>query len=206
MPNTPNTPNWSVLFLVSPSPGRVFRYLERACLDGSGKPLPDLISETTTPHGWRALTGINLPQERMEELGQRLSGAFMPYVILLWRSGDTWGYAIWEQGEEKERGGSNSETDASSPTRPLRPLSLLARLPGGQAPPAPPIAWAATRGLPLARVPGALPASREYTPVIEYVTVETLDQRGLLVENAPRLYRFDFAPQPPTPTSSPSTI
>lgn len=187
---------WAVLFLLSPSPGRVFRYLERNCLDGGdAAALPNLLSDPAPPHGWRALTGSGTSPTHLEELGKQLSGVFPPRVTLLWATANrrSWGYMAWEQETEVERGGSSSDNSRSP--------SLLSRLAGSglfSAASSPAADWAAARGLPLARVPNALPRNRPATavPMVEYVAVATLDQRSLLVENAPRLYRFDYAPPP----------
>jgi hypothetical protein len=59
------------------------------------------------------------------------------------------------------------------------------------APPPPDIAWALARGLPIDRLPAA--GLRRHIPIIDYITVAELDQRNLLVENSPRLYRFPLS-------------
>lgn len=202
--------DWSVLFLVSPSPGKVFRYLERhqehlLAVTGAVA-LPDLLSEPVPPHGWRALTGLNLTAASMEPLAIILSEVFHPRVTLLWKRTDqdrlpsslmsTWGYVTFEQGKETER----ATEDTTSPIPRRQPL--LTRLPGAKQVTPPEVHWADVRGLPITRVPRAT-QGREYVPVIDYVTVAQLDQRSLLVENGPRLYRFEFPPPshpfPPKP-------
>ncbi len=56
----------------------------------------------------------------------------------------------------------------------------------------PAVQWAIDRRLPVDRIPDAA-GRRRAAPVYPYATVASLDERGLLIENSPRLYRFPFA-------------
>lgn len=127
----------------------------------------------------------------MTSLGPALSEVFPPRVTLLYRRpatssepGETarWGFTVWENGTVLETAEHAFATDSKK--------TLLSRLPGMRriAPLSPDVAWARARGLPIDRVPAA--GLRRSISIIDYVTVAQLDQRSLLVENSPRLYRF----------------
>lgn len=175
--------DWAVLFLLSPAPGAALRFLERRALAGESVPTPLLISEPAPPHGFRALFSLKAGRETLAPFGKQLSAAFPRTVTLLWQESapePTWGYSLWEGGEEKE--------SASFPLPKQSPVHrFLARLPNTSAV-SPPLHWANQRGLPIERLPGI---GRHTVPVKEYRTVSSLDQRSLLVENAPCLYLFE---------------
>lgn len=184
----PTDAAWTALFLTVPSPGSVVRYLQRRIQAGEAYPVL-LLSDAVPPQGLRALSTA-LPDETaplwMFALAPRLSLAFACRVTLLYQSAvpePLWGYAISDNGTEIER--------AELPLLPQR-RPFLERLPGARPTPPPPVAWAERRALPLSRVPGAVRAKAPL-PVVDYITVAKLDQRGLLIEDAPRLYRFDPA-------------
>jgi hypothetical protein len=184
----PTAAVWTAVFLAVPSPGSVVRYLQRRTQAGEELPVL-LLSDAVPPHGLRALSTA-LPDEtapvRLSSLALRLSLAFSCRVTLLYQSAapePVWGYAIWDNGTETER--------AEFPLPPRR-RPLLERLPGARPTPPPPVVWAERRGLPLSRVPGAMRV-KVAPPVVDYMTVAKLDQRGLLIEDVPRLYRFDPA-------------
>jgi hypothetical protein len=185
--------NYSILYLTALSPGKIFRYFERnrqyalpvrslLLSDGVGnkslrclfsdEPFPDTVSPVAT----------------MQSLGPALSEVFPPRVTLLWRQAatteqpDRWGFIVWETGVEVE---------TAEQTLPPEPEpNMLSWLPGmrRRRTPPPDIAWALERGLPIDRLPAS--GLRRHIPIIDYITVAGLDQRNLLVENSPRLYRF----------------
>ncbi len=183
--------DWAALFLLSPAPGAVFRFLERRALAGERIPPLVLISEPAPPHGFRALFSPTASREILTPLGQRLSTAFPHTLTLLWQesgSRSAWGHTRWENGEEKE--------SVASPLPKSSPIHrLLSCLPGTSAL-SPPLHWARQQGLPVERLPVI---GRHAVPIKEYRTVATLDQRSLLVENAPCLYSFEFSPMPLSP-------
>jgi hypothetical protein len=188
---TPPAAVWTALFLAVPSPGSVVRVLQRRMQAGEAYPVL-LLSDPAPPHGLRALSPA-APDETtralLTPLAPRLSQAFDCRVTLLWQTAPAedseaaWGYILCENGTETER----TEFVLTARRRPL-----LERLPGARPAPSPPVAWAERRGLPLSRVPGAT-RGKIPVPIVDYVTVAKLDQRGLLIEDAPRLYRFDPA-------------
>ncbi|MDX1934626.1 MAG: hypothetical protein SFU56_18660 [Capsulimonadales bacterium] len=173
----------SALFLRSPSPGAVFRFLERHPHAVPG-PTVLLLSEPTPPGGWRLLTTESPSPPDLSLPGRALSDAFPPYVCLIFLGSERWGYTIWANGRTAEEA---SEPLPSSPG----PVGFRLRLPGMR-PPAPPyVAWGKERALPVDRFPAG--GGRGSVPIVEYRTVSSLDERGLLLENQPRLYRFPFA-------------
>lgn len=180
---------WAVLFLLSPAPGAALRFLERRALAGETVPTSLLISEPAPPHGFRALFSPETGREVLTPLGKQLSAAFPRSITLLWQETAperAWGYTIWEAGEEKEA--------VSFPLpKPSLLHRFLTRLPGSSAV-SPPLHWARQRGLPIDRLPEI---GRHAVLVKEYRTVSTLDQRSLLVENAPCLYLFEVVAPPP---------
>jgi hypothetical protein len=184
--------NINVFFLKSLSPGQIFRYFER-----NHHYTPSIhslhLSDSVGEISWRCLFAeeqtsvtISVP-EWMQALGSLLSKSFPPRVIFLWchttASSELgrWGFTIWENGEIVEMSDYTIEKTTGT--------SFLSRLPGMKRKTiSPAIAWALARGLPIDRVPAA--GLRRHIPIIDYVTVSQLDQRSLLVENTPRLYRF----------------
>ena len=178
------------LFLSSPAPGQVFQYLTRQYGTALSASLL-LLSDAVGPGLPRVLffseTALRLETDFVWSLGTALSLVFPPCVTLLWRQtpqADSvqWGYTIWDKGQI---------TESANYCYPIpAKLSLLSRLPGmkRRAALSPDIAWALSRGLPIDRVPAA--GLRRNIPIIDYNTVAQLDQRNLLVETSPRLYRF----------------
>ncbi|MBC8102123.1 MAG: hypothetical protein H7Z41_05995 [Cytophagales bacterium] len=190
----------TTLFFSASSPGQVFRYFERA------RQFPPfvaslLLSDGVGPKSFRALTVDYLHaadhsanatvRAWMQIQGTALSQIFPPRVTLLWRGAATpdasdttayWGFTVWENGSVVE-----TAENALPPVPKPGPLSWL---PGMKrlAPPAPDIAWALAQDLPIERVPAG--GLQHRVPIIDYATVAQLDQRSLLVENSPRLYRF----------------
>jgi hypothetical protein len=177
---------WSVFFLLSPSPGAVFRFLERQA--NTGKIVPPLLylSEPVAPHGFRVL--FTPPEEggRLEaEWGESLAIAFPRVLIHFWQFTENaetaWGYIQWEEGAKK-----TEFRDVLPAQSPLQ--GILQRLSGSRVVP-PPIAWANRKGLPIARY-----LQRHKISLKEYATVAALDRKSLLVEDAPCLYRFATNP------------
>jgi hypothetical protein len=175
--------DWAALFLRSASPGAVFRFLERRRHAANKAPGPLLLSDAVPPDAWRALIA---PADWLTVQGPALSQAFGPRVTLLRYIGastSAWSFTVLEAGTVVEEG---TETLAA-PRR-----SLLHRISGVGPALSPPVVWARGRGLPVERVPGAVPLKRA-VPVVEYQTVARLDQRSLLIEDGPRLYRFELS-------------
>ena len=169
-----DAPPWAVLFLSAASPGAVLRFFERRRRRDPDMPPALLLSDAVGAEGIRLLTAeTDEVFGWLSAQGRPLSAAFPKHVTLLRRQTNDWGFHIWDAGAEIEQGGG-----ASPPSTP-RPLWM--RLPGFYRPLAPECAWAQTRGLPLGRL---------RAPLMDYVTVAQLDQKGLLVEASPRLYRF----------------
>jgi hypothetical protein len=141
-----------------------------------------LLSDAAPPDAWRALIA---DRESLAALGPGLSLAFGPRVTLVYQSEapePVWGYLAWEGGALAEEG-----------KEPLTaaPHGLLHRLAGVKPAPSPAVAWARERRFPIERVPGTV-ARTKPVPVVEYRTVAGLDQRNLLVEDGPRLYRCEI--------------
>jgi len=177
---------WAALFLRSASPGAVFGFLERRSRAGEDLPRSLLLSDAAPPHAWRALIA---DRECLAAQGPGLSLAFGPRVTLVYQSETpmpVWAFLIWERGAFTEEG-----------EEPLTatPRGLLYRLAGVKPAPSPAVVWARERGFPIERVPGTV-ARTKPVPVVEYRTVAGLDQRNLLVEDGPRLYRCDITDTP----------
>jgi hypothetical protein len=125
----------------------------------------------------------------MEQTAPLFAEALTGNVTLLWRDPSRWGYGVWGTGDaEPER----AEATVTEP--PAR--GLLARLTRAPLPPPAEVTWARTRGLPWDRIPALRPARAGTLPVIGYATVARLDQKSLLVEDGPRLYRFALPAAP----------
>ncbi len=173
---------WCALFLRAPSPGQVFRFLQRRPGQAAGVPAPEeatilLLSDPAGPEGWRVLAAGRGALGWMEAACPAFAQAFPPAVTLLFAA-DGWGFRVWAAGGESERGGG------------ARRRGPLARLLGETAE-REAAAWALDRRLPADRIPAL--AGRRPPPVCDYATVAGLDERGLLVEDGPRLYRFPLA-------------
>lgn len=169
--------NWAALFVRAASPGSVLRLAERWGR-GPDAPAALLLSDAAAPAGWRALT---VPPEYLawtEGLAPRLAAAFPPEVFLLARTQGRWRRGRFAAEGEPEV----VEEDAPLPARPG-----LFRLPWQRAVAPPEIVWARANGLPIDRVPRRGVASLRQ---VDYETVASLDQRSLLIEDSPRLYRF----------------
>jgi len=170
----PSAPMWAVLFVASPSPGAVFRFFERRRRQDPGMPAALLLSDAVGAEAMRLLrTEKDLADDWLAAQGILLSTVFPPRITLLRREAGAWQFTTWEAGAEIEQGGGVFDP-------PARP-SLLQRLPGARRPLSPEVTWAQSRALPL---------NRRTAPLLDYVTVAQLDQKSLLVENRPRLYRF----------------
>lgn len=179
------------LFLSSPAPGQVLQYLKRqhgSVLTSTLSFVSDAVEHSLLRVLFFDETVANSDLNQLTDYGVTLSKVFPPRVTHLWRCSllpseeTTWGYTVWEDGKVLEA----AEHNLPAGPKP----SLLSRLPGmkRRAALSPDIAWALARGLPIDRVPAA--GLRRKIPIIDYDTVAQLDQRGLLVENSPRLYRF----------------
>ena len=195
-------PYFCALFVSSPSPGAVFRFLERrlgstdrerAALDA----LDLRLSRAAPPRAYRALTGgVGFPAWAQTAF-PLFAEAFAPPLTLLWASADTltWGYTRHDADSPTE-----TQTFTVSAATPAQ--SALARL--TRQPNVPQVtaavAWAKRHRLPLAEVPALrglwTPRPDKPQEVIDYGIVARLDQKSLLVENTPRLYccRFGDAP------------
>lgn len=195
--------SWIVLFLPAPSPGQVIRYLERR--RRSGDPVPEglLLSDAVGPQSLRALLTPEINQTNqswMIEAGARFSEALEGRVTYLSKIGEPrralrlgdlaagWFFDVWENGTQTEHGGEDYQKSYSHLD------VLLTRIQGVTQRP---WQWAAQRGLPLDRVPGAVRRTRPL-PVLDYTMVARLDQKSLLVEDSPRLYRFALPAVPAT--------
>jgi hypothetical protein len=173
---------WAVAFLKSGSPGAVLRFLERRRSDIT--PATLFLSDALSPGGWRVLPG---DRDFLMAQVAPISQAFVSGVYLLYRETTAWGWELWENGEEKNR--FEYDLPQSPETFSQRLLTSGVALFKGRPVEEAPLAWARQRGAPLARIPGIVPGSRP-VPIIEYQTVAGLDQRKLLVETRPCLYRF----------------
>jgi len=202
---------FAALFLHAASPGQVLRFFERR---NAAPPIDLLLSDRVAPLGFRALTGVgdtaavtDTLRGLLEEHGPAMARVFVtdadaPSVTLVFAAaGLRWGWRTWRAASDHVAGactGADEEvTDGTSVAFPLG-TRLFRLLTGAYHPSraleaedatARAIRWAREQGLPIDRVPGV---TRQRIPVIDYATVAGLDQRGLLVEDSPRLYRFTF--------------
>lgn len=104
-----------------------------------------------------------LPVSGLEALAPRLAHAFPPEVLQLRKTPDGWQWARYD-------------ADGLTAQGALRKKHLWERV-------EPVALWARSEGVPLARL--------IHPPkVLDYTLVAQLDQRSLLIENTPRLYRF----------------
>jgi hypothetical protein len=162
-------------FIAAPSPGSLVRFLERQAARTPPAPGWFFVSDPGPPHGLRALVGPDAATPWLDGLASRLVLAFPPTLYGVLPQPD--GTLLWR------RWSADSPLEEGTFPAPAPP-SWRARLPGYRLPQTPLQHWCQQHGLPLERAD----APRMHT--IDYETVSSLDQRKLLVENAPRRYRF----------------
>lgn len=158
-----------VCFLRPPGPGAVVRFLERRAAPGDEA--ADALLSDALVGGWRALICRHDLFDPWPELLRR---AFPPEVAVLAWDDASWTAAVWDEAGRRDA--------AAGPVAASEPW--WRRLPGRPAAPAGHVAWAKARGLPLDR------ALDPRVRTLDFATVDALDQRGLLHEDAPRLYRI----------------
>jgi len=199
-----------VACLVARSPGQVYQFFERRSASLGGV----LLSDATSPLGLRALVaaGGTLPDVAtvfLEVHGPVLARVFaagpeQPPLTLLFAGAERWGWRRWRVAQNGAAVAAEAfdevVDDAPKAASTGVGVHLLRLFPGAsRALPRPEpdsararaIRWAREQGLPIDRVPGV---AKKRVPIIDYATVAGLDQRGLLVEDSPRLYRFTFEP------------
>ncbi|HVK02603.1 MAG TPA: hypothetical protein VM490_03965, partial [Armatimonadaceae bacterium] len=138
----------------------------------------------------------------LESRGAQFSLAFPDAPVTLLYADDRgetgrgeWGWRVWTAQGARENAPPESFSEGVTRAQAGAGARLLARLTGGAAVGDGGLvrarAWARDggRNLPLGRVPAA---TGKALPVIDYVTVAALDQKALLVEDGPRLYRLEW--------------
>jgi hypothetical protein len=158
------------LFVRSASPGAVLRFLERRKGDPE-RPDEILLSEAVGEKNWRALFA---PPGYLEAIAGPLSTVFPDEVMIAVRDEKTLLVFTYKEGKLAET--KNSLEGHKSIWGRLMGFNSLATLP-------PVWHWAKEKGLPLHYL-------KKPPRIIDYSTVAILDQRKLLVEDSPRLYRF----------------
>lgn len=152
----------STFFISSSSPGAVFRFLERLARHENGAPDKLILSDPVGALRWRLLRPGD--SDWLLSKAPQLVVAFPPELIWLdCQSGD---WRIWNA--------DGSEIIGQAPPLPRR--LLLPSKSGAEG-------WARAQGLPLERL-------TKPPRVLDYETVAQLDQKSLLLEDTPRLYRF----------------
>jgi hypothetical protein len=180
----PNAQEWEALFLWSPSPGAVFRFLERQKALGKALPETVLLSEPISRNGCRVLIATPSSRETLLALGELLSVAFPPHVGMLFRSGNEWGNAVCSKGV--------LTSEAREPISPPSPLErILSVIPGTRQSVPPYVTWAKSQGFPAQRIPALYRGKPIET--VGYRTISALDERNLLIEEKNRLYRFTLS-------------
>lgn len=150
------------LFVSSPSPGAVLRFLERLARHATTAPEEIYLSGGHPQQTWRVLVPDS--DGWLLSLAPKLAAAFPPSVSWLDRVGGRW--RRWHADGTEEVG-----LAVGTPRRLLLPPQPGAKV------------WARQQGLPF----DALQVSLR---VLDYETVAQLDQKSLLLEDTPRLYRF----------------
>jgi hypothetical protein len=158
------------LFVRSASPGAVLRFLERR-KDDPERPDEVLLSEAVGEKNWRALFA---PLGYLQAIAGPLSVAFPDEAMIALRDEKTLLVYIYKEG--KLAATKNSLEGREIGWKWPLGFNALATLP-------PVWHWAREKGLPLNYL-------KKQPRVIDYSTVAVLDQRKLLVEDSPRLYRF----------------
>ena len=165
------------LFLRPPGPGAIVRFAERlapeapACVELR-------IGDSRTKPPWRI---VYAGHRDLDPWLPCWSHAFGPRMYLLRVVDQTWVWETWADGALQQR--------LDGPLE--RSVPWWMRLPG--VPPPPPVWWDAAPepSLPLG---GVISPPRK---VVDFATVDTLDQRSLLVEPDPVVYRV-LIPTAPT--------
>jgi hypothetical protein len=154
----------AVLLVRSASPGAVLRFLERR--KDESAPAEVLLSDGVGGKQWRTLVA---PPEYLVQIAGPLSLAFPEETILIEPRTTHWQVKVWRGEclessifEEKRRLGMRRSGLTVNPLR----------------------TWAARGEVPL------LYLTKPPKKIIDYAAVAVLDQRKLLVEDSPRLYRF----------------
>ncbi|MGC4043883.1 MAG: hypothetical protein QM758_08745 [Armatimonas sp.] len=160
----------TALFVRSASPGAVLRFLERR--DAPHKPAEVLLSEAVSTHQWRALFA---PPEYLVPLLAPLSIAFPPEALVAMRLDKLLTISMYRNGEPAYE----PAFEDSIPTH----SGFRLGFPAWAGPP-PVFAWAKEKGIPTRYI------KEPPKKIIDYSTIAVLDQRKLLVEDSPRLYRF----------------
>jgi hypothetical protein len=160
-----------ILFVSSPSPGAIFRVLERCPID-SKTPASVFLSDASNTNHWRALFTLGSDDDWFDAIFPRLVLAFPPGIFRL-NCSDT----VWHWKHDNGRVVTESES-LSTPK-----MTLWQRM---TRQPAPIEAWARSHHLPLGRALATL-------PIIDYEIVARLDQRQLLEETRPCLYQFSLS-------------
>jgi hypothetical protein len=160
----------AALFVRSASPGAVLRFLERRKTDDA-RPDELLLSEAVGKEGWRALFA---PIGYLNVIAEPLSVVFPEEVMIALRDEKTLLLFIYKEGKLAET--KNSLEGREIGWKWPLGFNALATLP-------PIWHWAREKGLPLSYL-------KKSPRVMDYSTVAILDQRNLLVEDSPRLYRF----------------
>ena len=183
MPDPEIADGWAVLFLPAPSPGQIIRYLERhkspAGVDAPTTPL--LLSDAVGAFEYRALIADTSARPWLEALSLPASADFHFALRLIWHEDSPvsrGGVIAWEDGHEIKR--ENFAASATEPTGFFARLTNVSPLTGE-------LAWAKKWLLPIDRIPHH---ARKPLPLVDYETVAKLDQKSLLEEKSPRLYRF----------------
>jgi hypothetical protein len=160
-----------ILFVSSPSPGAVFRVLERCPVD-SKTPASVFLSDALNTNQWRALFTLGSDGDWFDAVFPRLVLAFPPGIFRLNVSD-----AVWDWKHDDGR------VVTASVSLSLPKATLWQRLTRQSSPIE---AWARSHNLPIVR-------ARVTLPTIDYEIVARLDQRQLLEETHPCLYQFSLS-------------
>lgn len=161
-------PSSTALFVRSASPGAVLRFLERR--NDPNRPAEVLLSEAVSTQQWRALFA---PDDYLNSVAGPLSIAFPPDVLVATRMKKTLVILAYKEGKHADI----HSTESIGGTGPWW-AALTFKTPD------PIYVWAKERSIPTRYIKA--PPEK----IIDYATVAILDQRKLLVEDSPRLYRF----------------
>ncbi len=160
-------------------------------------PLTLFLSEANGPKRMRALfSNSNSDEERLIEIAPEIGKAFSnveskDVECVLLQSEDAtgrWTSYVWQEGAlvECNNENINRRNDVYFYSCVWRRLLIKRSISGTKYA----FDWAMARGLPVDRTPLAPTRQFRKIPVIDYNVVAQLDQRSLLIEDGPRLYRF----------------